>query len=356
VDLSSLYNSHSLEIDKYTKRSKKIAALRTIIFRTHYLHEKFLTNGYINKAIEIISGIEYRFLVCSFIWTTKITESVPKLNQEIVFIETHNDEIQWFRNLKNATLNPVSIFISSISERWVRAFFKRAPREWIFLHLTEKDKNGYQNLAPDHKPLLAPVGIEVKQGQESTDLIKGKNQISLLFVGALGVKMNLDALVFFRDNYYPDIKANVNNRVDIHIAGSNPSSKIMQLCKQNGWKLHANLSDDQLAALYQSAHLSILPFPYTTGSKLKLLNSIANSLPFIATSNLSHQLGSAVPLCLFSDNPEEWSNHINRVSQHQITEEEIEGMRIVANQYSWEKVTDDLHAKISKILNNISSR
>lgn len=331
-------------------RSKNIAALRTLIFRTHYLYEKFITKKYIKKVNEILSKADYGFLVFSFIWSSKIGEILPNLEDKKIVIETHNDEIQWFRNLKQSTKNPLSILVSDFSEKWVRSFFDDVSKDWIFLHLTEKDKLGYQALAPDHQALIAPVGIEIKDDDSNRYLGKGKDRVLLLFVGALSVKMNLDALIFFRDTYFDKIMHKVNRRVEIHVVGSNPSSKIVQLCKRNEWSLHPNISDDQLSSLYQRADFSILPFPYTTGSKLKLLHSIANNVPFIATTNLSQQIEDAPNLCLFSDDPEKWIEHINNISGQKLAARDFEEIRKIAERYSWGRVTEDLYEDIKKVI------
>jgi len=62
-------------------RSKNIAALRTLIFRTHYLYEKFITKKYIEKVNEILSRADYGFLVFSFILSTKLGEILLDLEE-----------------------------------------------------------------------------------------------------------------------------------------------------------------------------------------------------------------------------------------------------------------------------------
>ncbi|MCJ7626344.1 MAG: glycosyltransferase family 4 protein [Anaerolineaceae bacterium] len=191
------------------------------------------------------------------------------------------------------------------------------------------------------------MGIEIQERKDNRPK-KKNDKIVLLFVGALGVKMNLDALVYFQEKFYETIKSLVNHQVEVYVVGSNPSSKIIKLCKQEEWILQANVTDNQLASLYQMSDLAILPFPYTTGSKLKLLNSIANNLPFIATTNLSHQVDASLPLCLFSDEPEEWAAHINKLGSNSFSERDYQQMRALANHYTWETVTKDLYHDIKK--------
>jgi len=327
-----------------TSRPKNIAALRALILQTHYNFEKFITNEFKLKAREILDGKEYHYLVFSFIWSTGILDEYSGLCNRKILIETHNDEILWYQNLRQASVNPLSILISRTSERWVRRFFDRASPNWIFLHLTEKDRQGYNNLAPGHQSLLAPVGIDIKG--KITHPRKKNDPVHLLFVGALGVKMNLDALVFFAENYLDILVQRSLSEIKIHIVGSSPSSKVIQLCSKKGWTLHPDVTDDQLAGLYQIADFSILPFPYTTGSKIKLLHSIAHNLPFIATKNLFHQFATEPPLCLFSDDPLEWVEHINQFIEYKDLETEYRQLKTVAEDYSWEKTTGSLYADL----------
>src|SRR4028119_1209634 len=130
--------------------------------------------------------------------------------------------------------------------------------------------------------------------------------VRFLFVGSLGVNINLDAIEFFKKDFYPLLKAEVGGDLEVLVVGSNPSAKVSRLCKDMGWMLHPDVSDEELTRLYRTATFSILPFRYATGSKLKLLQSLANGVPYLATHVLRDQVEEVMYPCLISSEPEEW--------------------------------------------------
>jgi len=111
-------------------------------------------------------------------------------------------------------------------------------------------------------------------------------------VGSLGVKINLDAIEFFKKDFYPLLKAGLGGDLEVLVVGSNPSDNVSRLCRDLGWMLYPDVSDEELTRLYRTSTFSILPFRYTTGSKLKLLQSLANGVPCLATLALRDQVES----------------------------------------------------------------
>lgn len=159
-----------------------------------------------------------------------------------------------------------------------------------------------------------------------------------MFVGSLGVKINPDALELFKRAFFPALKKELEEDLEVLIVGSNPSKRVKKLCEDAGWKLHPNVSDQELERIYSTSMFSILPFGYTTGSKLKLYNSLAHGVPYLATSELRNQAEDAAYPCLISSDPKEWSERVRNVSRKGITAEERASLINQAQRYSWESI------------------
>jgi len=318
-------------------RSKYRAAANTILNRSHYLLERFITPQFIRETEEYLGNTEYKTIIFSFTCAASIFERLQIKNKDerdrLFLVETHNDEIAWYDNILYTSQNPIAKLTASISKRWVENFFSMHENDFIFIHLTDQDRDGYLTYFPDHTCVVAPVGVSVpKYHTQSFGKI---NKIILLFVGALDVKMNHDALLFFREEFYPILQKNLGNNFEVVVAGSRPSKRMLQLCENMEWNLHADVTDEGISDLYLKAAFSLLPFPYTTGAKLKLLNSLAHGVPFLATTNLLHQVDEPLPVCLFSDDPIDWLVHLKRALEVGISNDERWALVAYANKYSW---------------------
>jgi hypothetical protein len=324
-------------------RSKPISALRTLIFRSHYLKEKFLTPEYIRQAMASLTNDDYRIIVYSLISTAELSLLPQRSSRphRWELIETQNDEVAWYNNLKQASRNPLAKKSSEQSKQWIVDFLHSHGSRFIFLHVTEKDYDGYSAILPAQNAIVAPAGADLcpPPSMMHKSLEQG---IRLLFIGSLSVQMNYDALVFFRDRFFPPLKQAFGGKLDVVVAGSNPTTQVIQLCERMQWKLHANISDDELHQLYYQASFSILPFPYSTGAKLKLFGSLAHATPFLSTTNMGQQVDSIPETCLLSDEPMAWLRHIQKRRESGISVLEQKNMLEFSRQYSWASIADRL--------------
>jgi glycosyltransferase involved in cell wall biosynthesis len=211
--------------------------------------------------------------------------------------------------------------------------------DFVFFHVSRADQEGYLKRFPDHRSYMVPVGVdEVPCELSWREDLAPPGKVRFLFVGSLGVKINLDAIEFFKKDFYPLLKAEVGGDLEVLVVGSNPSAKVSRLCKDMGWMLYPNVSDEELTRLYRTATFSILPFRYATGSKLKLLQSLANGVPYLATHVLRDQVEEVMYPCLISSEPEEWLHHIKRVRGEGISNDVRIALMDEARRCSWTSV------------------
>lgn len=327
-------------------RGKKSAGFRSVLKRSHYLLEKYMTPDYLAEARRALLTVRYDVLVCSL-----ITTAWPIMNMGIelpskVLIETQNDEIKWYRNIRLQSRRLPEKMSALISEQWlIKNLYKF--EDCLFIHVSEDDDSGYRKILPKHKSIIIPVGTD----EELPLDFDSKNDISidtfaLIFAGSLSTQINYDALRHFENRYYPAINDKYRNRINIIVAGSNPTSDIRAICSKNGWSLHENVSDEKMRDLYQQSLFSILPFSYVNGGKLKLLKSLSLGIPFLACASLSGQLDTDSYPCLISDKPEDWVMRIESAMSQGIDPEERSALIGLAKQYSWSRLAELMLEKL----------
>ncbi|NNF58476.1 MAG: glycosyltransferase [Rhodothermaceae bacterium] len=316
------------------ERSRIEAAARTVLRRSHYLREKFLTPDFVAQAQAHLADSAYGTVLFSYLYTAPLLEQDPSGRADRVYlIETHNDDFKWYRTLREATRNPLSKLTARLSEQATVQLVQAYADQALLLHVTEADHQGYEPLAPGHRFFLNWVGVEIPEAPSPPQ--PPEDVVRLVFVGSLGVTMNVDALHHFAERFYPALKEGLGAQLAVDIVGSNPAEAVTQLCETHGWALHANVSDERLRDLYASATFSILPFNYATGAKLKLLESLAHGVPFLATTKVEAQIDQVHPLCLLSDEPAGWLGRARAVQADGLTEETRAALVAVAEPHSW---------------------
>lgn len=319
-------------------RSKPVAALKTILGRSHYLIERFLSPAFRAEALGRLREPIYGTVLFSYIETASLLAEAQPQDGRLHLVYTHNDQLAWFRELARQVSNPVGKWAARVSERWYAPFFERYGSDALFLYLTPADRDGHLAELPPHAHTVLPIGVDVPD-KDLSALAPG-GPVRLLFVGALSVGMNADALDHFAERYWPSVRGRLEERVEVIVVGSGPTDRIRARCAQEGWTLEADVSDERLAALYERAAFAVLPFPYATGAKLKLLGALAHGTPFLATEQVSGQLSEAPAPAVFSNDPEVWAAACERVLQDGLSVRVRTAMRDEAARHSWEAVVD----------------
>ena len=316
-------------------RSKGAASARTLLRNSHYLREKFVTKRFIAEARHRMDDRSYSLVVGSFLYTLPLLGTDPHADSRHHIIETHNDEFLWYRHLCEATSNPLVKAVASLSEKWsARQLQRSTSAHPLFLHLTQSDVDGFRKIVPDHQYLVAPIGVSIPETLPESK--RSGDDIHLLFVGSLDVKMNVDALSHFANTFFPHLKVRLGEKLFVDIVGRSPGDAVQRLAEKHAWRLHADVSENQLASLLRKASFTFLPFPYGTGAKLKLLESLAHGVPFLATTHVRAQLDSIPPLCLFDNAPSAWLSHIQSTNANGQSLEDRMALVDVAKGHSWE--------------------
>ncbi|MGO4222005.1 glycosyltransferase [Lysobacter sp. TAF61] len=329
-----------LERFENRNRSKSWAALRTLLRQSHYLYEKFVTPRYQAAVSSVLSGLVQPRLVCSFpsvgIWAADAYSAYCSEASEPCLIETHNDEVKWFREMAASGPNPLSRLVAYCSLRWLRKRLPSVIRSARFIHVASADEQGYEREFGTHDSFVIPVGVEVPA--EALSRISGSDVVRLLFIGSLGVKMNLDALRYFASTFEPVIASGLGERLNVCVAGSCPSVEIVRLCEERGWELQSDLTDQGMSNVLARADFTIMPFAYLNGGKLKLLKSLAHGIPVLATSGVQGQLNAALPRSVFSDKPEDWLHECERLLFEPISDSETDQLVRATQPYSWSEL------------------
>ena len=323
-------------------RSKWKAALQTLFFRSVYTKERFLTRSFVNASRPYLGDPSYQAVVFSYLATASLGKYLasPTIKR---YVLTHNDDVAIYRNMRKSSRNMLQKLVALMSERWVRRYGQAAKDDFRFIHVSEDDAAGWRAAIGEHAYFLGKVGCDLPERRFEKRPPMSRRPVRIIFVGSLGVKMNMDAVQHFADNFLP-VLSKMIGAVDVRIVGSNPTPAVVKLCGQNGFGLFANVSNDELAAQFAWSDFSVLPFPYSTGTKLKLLDSVARGVPILATGSIGDFPGIGTEAaCLVSDDPIKWAEHISRWKVTDISDEIRDMLVGTARSWTWGAMAEQFY-------------
>jgi hypothetical protein len=350
IGCSSIRRYRGTEIEKeelFTNqlRSRPQAAIRTLLFRTHYLYERFNT-----PAIRrVISGQmikeEYGVVLASYLVTAPLLPHLAPSQK--CFIWTHNDEFKWFEDLKNSTRNLAGKAVSHLSLQWLYREVPRLASRAVFIHVSEKDRVGFEQFVPDHRHLVVSIGTDIDPIVNENQVLEPE-KIIISFIGSLGVQMAFDALRHFHNNFEPELRASFGAKLIVQIVGSNPLQAVRDLCRKAEWQLFENVSDAVFSQILAQSTFTMLPFAYVTGAKLKLVRTLGSGVPFLSTLAARPPDFPTPPGCCFSDDPQDWVKAVRSWKSQNAVGPARRKLLTVAEGYSWRVVVGKMAQAIQQ--------
>ena len=154
--------------------------------------------------------------------------------------------------------------------------------------------------------IVYPCTIDIRRSQRSYD-----ERLHVCFIGGYIHDPNVDAVVYFVREIWPRVKPKLPPDAKFFIVGPDAPESVRSLASEDIVVTgHLPVLDDML----DDCRLSVAPLRYGAGIKGKLVSSLANGLPSVASSiavegmGLAHEKGALV-----ADDPQDFAAEIVRL-------------------------------------------
>lgn len=324
-------------------RSKLMASLMTLLTRKNYQESKFITKGYRRQllALNVAKDANIAFSYTSTAAVAGYFEDVK--GYKVVL--THNFDIEHFTNLRNGMNNWVQKKVLDFTLKSVDAFLTKEQSNYLFAHNNESDQSNYDRLYPKMNHSLFKVGVDSPSFEQVVALrhanLVQNDTLRLCFTGYLNGLQNLEALQHFETNFWPVLLQAFGSKIEFYVIGSSPSQPLKEMVERWGWILKADLNDADFTAEVAACHYSVLPFPYTSGTKHKLFTSIARGVPFLATNCIAVQADTIPTSCLFSDEASAWVDCMNSHKNELLSDVLLKELHQYITKFSWQAIAQD---------------
>jgi glycosyltransferase involved in cell wall biosynthesis len=102
---------------------------------------------------------------------------------------------------------------------------------------------------------------------------------SILFVGSMDYRANVDAVTWFSQTVWPEI-ARAHPNLHFTIVGRDPAPEVRALTSD---RIHVTGTVDDVRPFYASAVTAVVPIRFGSGTRLKILEAMAAGVPVVST-------------------------------------------------------------------------
>lgn len=249
----------------------------------------------------------------------------------------HNVESLMMERRASEQKNWIIKIVCKIDAMKIRRL-EKISAEVACMHFVCSDLDGdrLRSMFSEVAVVTIPNGIDCKSVVTNRSVFSR----SLLFIGGLDWYPNADAVKFLLDEIFPLVLAKLPD-LSLDIVGKNPPIEIVNMAKKfSGVRLHGFVSD--IVPFYQSAWLYICPIRDGGGTKLKVLDAMANGVPLLVHPVAIEGIDAVSGEHYFSaSTPQEFTDLIVRLSKMPSSEIERVGEKareLIFSKYDYDQI------------------
>ncbi|MBN2120521.1 MAG: glycosyltransferase [Candidatus Omnitrophica bacterium] len=206
--------------------------------------------------------------------------------------------------------------------------------------MSDDDAQALKRKMPGLRIQAIPNGVDTKSIRP---LSLNKDSKTLLFVGKMTYQPNRDAAIYFCRRILPLIKKRVSG-VKVLLVGNNSSPEISDLASFD-IEVLGLLPRQDLARYYEDSAMTIVPLRAGSGTRFKILESMAYKRPVVSTSIGCEGLGVRNRQnILIADKPQDFAGAVIELLSDPGLREEISenACRLVRQKYDWDVIAENL--------------
>jgi sugar transferase (PEP-CTERM/EpsH1 system associated) len=224
----------------------------------------------------------------------------------------------------------------------LRAFERRICPEFDrCIVVSEYDKNYLKNLCGRDNFVVVPNGVDIHYFEpESVELRKNH----LVWVGGMTGPYNSDAVDFFIEKIWPVIKYDVPEAT-IDFVGGGPTQKLRNKALEDKSVQALGFVPD-IRPIVQRGSVFVAPIRTGSGTKIKVLNAMAQAKPVVATTVAAEGI-DVIPgeNILIADDPGEFAKKVLYLLRNEEVAKKIgeRARELMEKKYNWDLIAENIH-------------
>jgi glycosyltransferase involved in cell wall biosynthesis len=324
--------------------SSRFAQLASDTIRRRPFHDHFLWSADAQAALD--RAFDLGQFDVLFVHLMHMYRYVAGRSSGATVLDTHNAE--WLRLQSMIDGNPRSprALYARTQLGPVQTLERTAVRDVACtLAVSPEDLDYFRGLGA-RRAELVPNGVDLETHDAKAQITR---EPGILFLASLSYGANLDALLFLIDDILPHCR-----RTDAHldIVGSNPPVSLPRIASKSPIRAVPVGEVGDTRPYIDRNRLMVVPLRYGGGTRLKILEGLAQGIPVISTSIGCSGLGLRhLKEIIIADKPEEFAAWIDRLLEDTDLCQRLasQGRQKVEQQFGWSGVADKLHIIMKSI-------
>jgi hypothetical protein len=297
-----------------------------------------------HRALERLAELRFDLVVTDFVY---MTPYALLFEGALRVLSEHNVESQILR--RNAELRRQSENASSDElakeaqnlEAFERQTWPRFPLRWA---VSANDRAAIETAcAGEGETWLVRNGYDVA----GTAMLPSNSSRRLFFAGTLNYWPNVDAVEFCVREIMPLIWRR-DPGVELCVAGANPTADVEQACLSDK-RIRLVRNPPDMASVAATCSIALIPIRTGSGTRIKILESLALGLPTVTTSIGCEGLEVVDERhLLVRDDPEAVADAVIRILDDAGLREDLrrEGRALVEAQYDWSTIFSEAAGRL----------
>ncbi|MBD2092217.1 tetratricopeptide repeat protein [Microcoleus sp. FACHB-1515] len=297
------------------------------------------------KVLRELSAIEFDIVSFNFIYMAQYRHLFPRAYH---VLEEHNIESELLKRC--AEVNPDSTAIDKLAKQVdaVRAFVESEQEaqllaayedaQWPQFPLrhvvSETDKAILDSRCKVGETLVVNNGIDTRSIVPFPD----NSSKRILFIGTMSYYPNIDGACYFAESILPLIWQQ-DPTVQFWIAGASPPQSVKDLGRDD--RIQVIADPDDMSEVAKACCLTVVPLRVGSGTRIKIIHSMAMGLPVVSTSlgceGLKVQDGEHLLVC---DRPADFAAGVLKLLQDASLRQKFRtnSRQLVEQEYDWQSI------------------
>jgi glycosyltransferase involved in cell wall biosynthesis len=217
----------------------------------------------------------------------------------------------------------------------------------VNLALSEEDAQVIKRVT-DNPCFIVPNGVDFGLFRKTRTHQEGK---TLIFIGTMVYQANNDAVKFFLEKIYPEIKKKVK-KVKFTLVSWHKPKWIQRYLQDSSVRL---IQDKEISAneLLSQADILVAPLRIASGTNIKVLEAMATGLAVVTTSmGIEGIEAKRDKETIIADEPREFAHQVVKLLNDRDRRQALgkAGRLLVEKLYDWSKISQELERAYKKLV------
>lgn len=281
----------------------------------------------------------------------EVFQYVPRDFPGPVILHEHNAYFLMWQRYAETGSNPLMRLASLLESRRVRRYELAAcaRADLVFASPNDIDSLVAAGATRAKCRVTYHLGDETTLNQPPLDY--AQTEPALLYVGTLTWEANVDGLLWFIAEVWPELKRR-HSALRFRIAGKHPDPRLQRAAQDDPAIELLGFVDD-LEPLFRSSRVFVAPLRFGAGIKVKVLSGMGRGMPTATTSVGSEGLAAEDMVhAAIADQPPEMIAAIDRLlTERELWERMSNASRtLVEARYTWDRMLGEMGREIDALL------